>query len=121
MATAVLIWFVPFFGAEVIMTLFADIVFWPMDDAQSFTGQEVNLLSVISAGLMGGIGWAIYRLADEGLDIAPDFSCKTIKQVIWIWFIVDCLGSILIGAHLNVIGNSVFLAAVLLPMRAAKP
>lgn len=118
--TSSIFFMAPFWGLGIVMTIFTDIVFWPFDGSQDYTGQPLDLVSVIGAGLMAGMGWAIYKLADEGLEIAPELARKTITQVIWIWFTIDSLGSVLVGAPLNVLGNTIFLALVLVPIAKAK-
>ncbi len=115
-AMAFVVWVIPFYPFNVVMQFFGDLLFWPLDGSQQLGDDITNLLAVIGGGLMIGFGWGIYRLADQGLDIAPDFARKTMKQMIWIWFITDSVGSVLVGAPLNVIGNSVFLGLVLYPL-----
>jgi hypothetical protein len=100
--------------------LLTDLVIWPLDQAQSLASAETRLALAIGGGVMVGWGWMIWHLAGEPMDRAPDAVRAIIRNSVLAWFLVDSAGSILAGAALNVVGNLVFLALFLVPMRAGR-
>jgi hypothetical protein len=96
--------------------LLADLLFWPLDGAQTGAAGEARLLAAIGGGVMVGWGWALWLLAGEGMDRAPDLARRIILGSVGLWFVVDSTGSIAAGAPLNVVGNLAFLVVLVLPL-----
>jgi hypothetical protein len=99
------------------MRLLADLLIWPLDQAQSLTAAETRLAFAVGGGVMVGWGWMIWQLAGAPMERAPQEVRVIIRTSVLAWFLVDSAGSIMAGAALNVVANLVFLALFLVPMR----
>ena len=98
--------------------LFFDILTWPLDSQPaSFTASE-RQLSAVLGGVLCGWAYMMYRLAD------PKVFNEQIRQLmlysVWIWFLVDSIGSVISGIPLNAVSNLSFLAMLVLPLMALK-
>jgi len=102
------------------LVFLADVLIWPYDGVQTGEASEFRLLSAIGGGVMVGWGLMLWILSGRGMREAPEMSKTIILISIWSWFIVDTAGSIIAQAYLNGLGNAVFLAAFVLPLRALK-
>jgi hypothetical protein len=100
--------------------LLADVLLWPLDQGQSLDARETRLAFAIAGGVMAGWGMMIWHLAAEPLQCAPEATRTIIRSSALTWFLVDSLASVAAGAPLNILGNVVFLALFLLPMRGAR-
>ncbi len=103
-----------------ILVFLADVMIWPYDGAQTGETSEFRLLSAIAGGVMVGWGLMLWILSGRGMREAPELSKTIILVSLWCWFIVDTTGSIIAQAYLNGLGNALFLAAFVLPLRALK-
>jgi len=99
--------------------LIADLLFWPLDGVQTGNAEETRLLAAIGGGVMIGWGLMLWQLAGEGMNRAPELSRRLIILSVLGWFLTDSAGSLAAGAPLNVLGNLVFLALFLVPLRTA--
>lgn len=86
--------------------------------AEMETTVAMRLLSAIAGGVMVGWGVTLYYVAGPVLEMDPGLARRIIGAGVISWFLVDSTGSVIAGAPLNVLGNLVFLAAFLLPLRA---
>ena len=100
--------------------LLADLLIWPLDQGQTLGTSETRLVLAIGGGVMVGWGLMIWQLAGEPMQRAPDATRAIIRTSILVWFLVDSLASVAAGVPLNVLGNVVFLALFLVPMRASR-
>ena len=100
--------------------LLADLLIWPLDQGQTLATSETRLVLAISGGVM--VGWAlmIWQLAGEPMQRAPDSIRAIIRTSLLVWFCVDSLASVAAGVPLNIVGNAVFLALFLAPMRGSR-
>jgi hypothetical protein len=94
--------------------LMADLIFWPLDGAQSLAAQETRLMFGIAGGVMCGWGAMLWLTATRVYATDPALARLLVMEGIGIWFVVDCAGSLAAGAPLNVLFNLVFLAVFLL-------
>lgn len=94
--------------------LLADMVLWPIDDGQSLT-PESRLLAAILGGVMLGFGTTILLLVSRIYPREPQLVRAVILPGVWVWFVVDSLGSVAAGAPLNAVLNVGFLMAFLVP------
>jgi hypothetical protein len=97
---------------------FFDVLTWPIDqNPLSFSDSE-RQLSAVLGGVLCGWGWILYRLATP--DLFNPMIRKFMVQSVWIWFILDSVGSILAGLSLNALSNVSFLLILLVPLNALK-
>lgn len=99
--------------------LFADLILWPLDGSQTMPA-EARLLSAISGGVLAGWGVMLWGLAGRLFETAPDLVRRLVVQSAIVWFVVDGAGSVAAGAPLNLIGNAIYLAVLLLPFRPGR-
>ena len=99
--------------------LLGDVLIWPLDGGETLAAPETRLGFAISGGLMLGWGLMIWQLAGEPLARAPEAIRGSIRASVLAWFMLDSAGSVAAEAALNVVGNLVFLALFLWPMRGA--
>ncbi len=97
--------------------LLADLLVWPMDGAETGASHEARLLYAISGGVLAGWGWLIWSVAGDVHSRDPGLARRIIRQSVLTWFVIDCTGSVLAGAPVNVLPNLIFLALFLVPMR----
>jgi hypothetical protein len=100
--------------------LLADFLIWPVDGAETLAASETRLAFAIGGGVMAGWGLMIWQLAGEPMQRAPGATRATIRTSILVWFLIDSLASVAAGVPLNVLGNVVFLALFLVPMRGSR-
>lgn len=103
-------------AASGVMLFLTDLIFWPLDGAQTVSADETRLLSAISGGLMVGWGVLLWLLATRLFPNDPDLARRLILPSISAWFVVDSLGSIMAGAPLNAFFNIAFLPLFFLPL-----
>ena len=98
----------------------ADLLIWPLDQGQTLGTSETRLVLAIGGGVMVGWGLMIWQLAGEPMQRAPEATRAIIRTSILVWFLVDSLASVAAGVPLNVLGNALFLALFLVPMRGSR-
>jgi hypothetical protein len=103
-----------------VMRFLADLIFWPVDGAQTVSADETRLLSAISGGLMVGWGLLLWLLAARLFPNDPDLGRRLILPSISAWFVVDSLGSIAAGAPFNALFNIAFLPMFFVPLLWSK-
>lgn len=99
---------------------FAAAVFWPTDlTAQAFSPVATLALG-ISGAVMMGWGTTIYVVATHGQGESFHWVRRAIVGGLLVWFLVDNIVSITVGATLNVASNTVFALVFLLPFLASR-
>ena len=99
----------------------ADLIFFPIDGAQSVIAPETRLMNAIGGGVMTGWGIMLWMLASRLYPREPALARQIIVTSIVAWFIVDSAGSVLSGAPLNALFNTSFLLIFCVPLwRAAR-
>lgn len=106
------------FGLTAPLSFLIDLVFWPLDGAESASAPETRLAAGIAGGLLAGWGWtllAVLRrsIAQEG---AEGWAWRAVLGGLLIWFALDSAASLAAGAAANVVGNLVFLALLGVPL-----
>ncbi len=98
----------------------ADLIFYPIDSAQSVAAPETRLIGAIGGGVMTGWGLMLWMLSTRLYPREPALARQLIITSIVVWFIVDSAGSIMSGAPLNALFNVSFLLIFCVPLwRAA--
>jgi hypothetical protein len=97
---------------------FFDILTWPLDSQPASFATSERQLSAVLGGVLCGWAYMMYRLAD------PKIFNQQIRRLmlssVWIWFLLDSLGSIISDIPLNAVSNLFFLAILVLPLMALK-
>ncbi len=96
--------------------LFLDIAFWPIDGRPEGLNPEQRLLSVIGGGLTVGWGVLLVLLFDRAHRTGDDELSRLAVTGLLAWFIVDSLGSIVVGAWMNAIINTALVAGFVIPL-----
>lgn len=99
-----------------INTVLFDLVIGPpLDGAQSLQATETRLLIAITGGLMAGLAAAAWMLADTIYRNDPALGRRWFATTFLTWYAIDSTGSVIAGAPMNVLSNTVFLALFLVP------
>ena len=99
-------------------TLFlTDLIFWPVDGAQSLSAPETRLFCAIDGGLLAGWGVMLWLVTTQLYPREPELARTMILYGIGVWFVIDSLGSIAARAPLNALFNVGFLLAFVLPLK----
>ena len=92
-----------------------DLVFFPVDGAQTMADPVVRLMSAICGGVLVGWGAMIWLLVTRLLPRDPALTRQLILISVCSWFVIDSTGSVLSGGHWNVLGNLGFLLLFVVP------
>lgn len=97
--------------------LFYDVIYWPADGQSPFS-DDVRLTAALLGAVM--IGWAItiFGLIAAAEQVgAPAWRTLTLGMLAW--WAIDCATSIALGAPVNAVSNTLFLAGYLAPVMAS--
>lgn len=104
-------------AAQAFLWMFIDIVFWPLDGAQTLAASESRLLSAISGGVLAGWGATLWLLVRRLFVREPALVKSIILTGAITWFVIDSTGSVAAGAPLNAVLNIASLLLFLIPLR----
>ena len=93
-----------------------DLIFFPIDGAQDITAPETRLFSAIGGGVMAGWGVLLWMLSTQLFPSDQALAAKLIIASIVTWFVIDSMGSIIVGAPLNAAFNVSFLLIFCVPL-----
>ncbi len=97
---------------------FFDILSWPLDNNPENFSASDRQLSAVLGGVLCGWAWLMFKLSD------PKVFNPTIRillvQSVWVWFVLDSLGSVFSGIPLNAVSNMGFLVMLLVPLMKLK-
>jgi hypothetical protein len=96
-----------------------DFTFWPIDGAEALAGVEARLMCGVLGAVMTGWGTMLWLIADRLYPLDPALARTVILASVGIWFVLDCLASLAVGAPLNLAFNLVFLALFAIPLLRA--
>lgn len=82
-----------------------DLMFWPIDGAQSLAAPETRLACAIGGGVMVGWGVTIWLVADRLGSRDRALTRMLILPGVGAWFVVDSIGSVVSGAPFNAVLN----------------
>jgi hypothetical protein len=102
--------------------LLIDVFLWPAAGPHTLATPEARLLCAISGGLTVGLGVMLWLVATRLYVREPALARTIMLAGLGSWFAVDSMASVIAGAPFNVVANSAFLAAFLVPLwMAARP
>lgn len=93
-----------------------DIVFWPVDGAQSLAGQEARLMAGICGGIMLGWGVMMWLVVTRLMPDNPALARLLITEGLLVWYVADGTASFFAGGSVNIALNTVLLALFLVPV-----
>lgn len=99
--------------------LLADIIFWPLDGAQSLAAPEARLLCAIGGGVLAGWGIMMWLLVRKLFMREPAAVRAALLAGMITWYAIDSTFSAFAGAPFNAVLNVPFLLLFLLPLRGA--
>lgn len=104
-----------------VLRFIADLLFWPLDGAQTLAQPESRLLAAVGGGVMTGWGILLWLVVTRLFAREPQLARTMILAAMIGWFVVDSTGSVLAGAPLNAMLNLGFLLLFVIPLwRPAK-
>ena len=110
----------PYGAASEPARLLLDLLDWPLGDAAPVLSRSEMWLSSIGAGLVVALSVILLGIVAPAVEASNK---KTVRVAIWAfvgWFFVDSAGSIASGVPSNAVFNTVFLAAILIPLLAVR-
>ena len=96
--------------------LLLDMIYFPVDGAQSMSGASARLFAAISGGVLAGWGLMAWLIVTELMPKDPALARRIILLSIGTWFVIDSSMSIAAGGALNLVGNVGFLLLFYLPV-----
>ncbi|WP_067100672.1 hypothetical protein [Marinomonas atlantica] len=93
-----------------------DLLHWPIDGVQTYTGGTMRFLTALTGGFLFGLGVMIFFLRQWVYDLAPEPTRKAIVVSLVAWFVMDSIGSASVGAYSNVLFNVLVLLAAVGPL-----
>ena len=93
-----------------------DMLFWPpLEQTGALGPHAVFLLGVLGSVLMG---WAVmmYFIASEAVRSGAPWAIKAFWTSLITWFVVDNLASWVVGAPINILGNTLVAAVFAAPL-----
>lgn len=97
-------------------TFLLDLIYFPVDGAQTLTGDGIRVLSAVAGGVMVGWGVLLWMISVDLYPADPVRGRKLILASIGTWFVVDSTMSVLAGAPLNALFNVSFLVLFFVPV-----
>ncbi len=94
-----------------------DLIYWPVDGAQNLTNLSTRFICAVSGGIMVGWGVLLWLITTRLYPHDPELARTLILWSIGTWFVVDSLGSFVVGAPLNAALNLLFVFAFYWPLR----
>ena len=104
-----------------LLDLFIDLAFLPYDGAQSAASDSAQLLTAIAGGMLTGWGLMFWLVTTRVYANDPELGKSIMLPAIVIWFLLDGIGSIIVGAWFNVVLNSGFLLSIAVPLIWSEP
>ncbi len=95
---------------------FVDMLFWPIDGAQSLAARETRILAAIGGGITAGWGVLVWQVAHHVMPRDPQTARRILLTSLFTWFALDSVCSVLAGVPLNAGANVIFLAVFLWPL-----
>lgn len=102
--------------ASGLATLLVDLLFWPLDGAQSLAAAETRIVLAIGGGITAGWGVLVWQVASHVMPSHPDMARSILLRSLVTWFAIDSTCSFLAGVPLNIAANVAFLLAFLWPL-----
>ena len=99
-----------------LMRIFIELAFMPYDGAQLFDSAPAHLLTAIVGGMLVGWGLMFWLVTTRIYTKDPALGKSIMLPSIQIWFLLDSLGSVIVGAGFNIVMNAGFLIIIATPL-----
>lgn len=99
-----------------LMDLFLDLAFMPYDGTQTAAADPTQLLTAISGGMLTGWGLMFWLVTTQVYANDPTLGRSIMLPSIVVWFLIDSIGSVIVGARFNVVMNAGFLLLIAGPL-----
>ena len=96
--------------------LFVDLLFWPLDGAQSLAAPETRIILAIGGGITAGWGVLVWQVATHLMPSNPAMARHILIRSLLTWFVIDSTCSWLAGAPVNIPANAGFLLMFIWPL-----
>lgn len=93
-----------------------DLVDWPVDGDVTALTDEARLLAAVGGGIFAGFSAMFMFIVAPALRRGDDEIRKGALYSLLVWFVIDSTASVAAGAPGNVIGNTLYLAALGAPL-----
>lgn len=103
------------------MRLLVDVVFWPLDGKPWPMGQEARLLTGIGGAMLMAWSVVLAWLFRRGFQHGDRDALRVAQLSLWLWFVIDSIHSIAVGAPINALLNVAILAGFVVPLWSAQP
>lgn len=103
-------------GTDELARLTLDLLAWPVDGGQVYSGGAMRFLSALTGGFLFGWGVMILCLRQWVYDIAPDQTRRAIVAGLLAWFVLDSVGSLSAGVPSNAMFNVLVLLIAVGPL-----
>lgn len=104
-------------AADAGVQLFYDVIYWPIDGQSTFN-ESVRLTAALLGAVM--IGWAITIFGlIAAAEQAGARAWRTLSYSVLAWWSIDSAISLALGAPVNALSNTLFLAGYLAPVLAS--
>ncbi|MBY0421734.1 MAG: hypothetical protein K2Q06_05475 [Parvularculaceae bacterium] len=115
-----LVWALAAFGVEAPVRLALDVLKWPVDGDPGSFSAEARWFSALGGAFLVAFGLLIYGLVAPGVARGDREARRWGLVSLFVWFVIDSLGSIAAGAPSNAVFNVVFLVLFAGPMLAVR-
>ncbi len=99
-----------------LLAFLIDFALWPIDGQQTLSALELRFILAVSGGIVIGWGILLWMISTRLYPQDPQLARVMILTSMGTWFVIDGIGSVMVGAPLNVLLNIPFLLIFLIPL-----
>lgn len=98
------------------VSLFYDLVDWPLDGGAPALAQDSRLFAAIAGGVFAGFSALYIFLVAPLVERGDPLGRRGGLTGLLVWFVVDSTASVLAGVPGNAVSNAVLMAPILIPL-----
>ena len=106
----------PFTSMNISARFLLDLLDWPLDSINVPLERNTKWLSAIGAGLLAMVAILLWGIVAPALKKGDRAVAQTTLLAILVWYIIDGVGSIAVGIVSNVVFNTLYLIAMVIPL-----
>lgn len=112
-----LIWGIaPYTSINISARFLLDLLDWPLDSMSEPLDRNTKWLSAIGAGLLATVATFLWGIVAPALKRGDSSVANVTLLAVFTWYIIDGAGSIAVGIYSNVIFNTMYLIAMIVPL-----